>query len=77
MNRTLRLFAFLIISTIVIISLLVLLKYDKPSRYQIITAGGIIELMDIKTSDVYYNYGTEWHRVSLNGVDVVVSKLPK
>jgi hypothetical protein len=49
----------------------------EPGRYQIITAGGITELLDIKTNDVYYNYGTEWHRVSSNGTDAVVSELPK
>jgi hypothetical protein len=77
MNRILRRIIFLILCLFVLIMGLVICKHEKPSRYQIITAGGTTELMDMKTLDVYYSYGTAWHKVTPEGIETVVEELPK
>jgi hypothetical protein len=50
---------------------------NKPNRYQIIDSGGITEVMDMKTLDVYYSYGANWHKVNSRGVETIVSELPQ
>lgn len=77
MNRIYHASAFILVSFTMMISILPACTPAKPSRYQIITEGGIISLMDMKTLDVYYNYGADWHRVSPVGVDTVIDELPR
>lgn len=68
---------FLTIVVIIVTTSLIGCVNDKPCRYQIIFAGGITELMDIKTLDVYYSYDAKWHRITPQGAETVVCELPE
>jgi hypothetical protein len=69
--------AFLILAFCAVIILYGIYSNGKPSRFQIVGVSDHVELVDMKTMDIYLSEGEGWHKIDNKGYEVEVKELPK